>query len=216
MVVQVRHIIKDLVKIAKETFPKNINVTAQVAENLWPILGDPTHVHQVLLNLCINARDAMPHGGTLKVIAENVQLDEHYAAQDTEGKQGPFLSLRVADSGTGIPKEIMDKIFDPFFTTNEIGKGTGLGLATVMGIVKSHGGLVHVYSEVGKGSVFNVMLPATPNAASAGEEPTREPLPKGNGEAILVVDDEPGILAATCKLLERHNYRPLQIGRAHV
>ena len=209
VVVQVRHIIKDLVKIAKETFPKNINVTAQVAENLWPILGDPTHVHQVLLNLCINARDAMPHGGTLKVIAENVQLDEHYAAQDTEGKQGPFLSLRVADSGTGIPKEIMDKIFDPFFTTKEIGKGTGLGLATVMGIVKSHGGLVHVYSEVGKGSVFNVMLPATPNAASAGEEPTREPLPKGNGEAILVVDDEPGILAATCKLLERHNYRPL-------
>ena len=209
VVVQVRHIIKELVKIAKETFPKQIAVTAQVPENLWPILGDPTHMHQVLLNLCINARDAMPQGGTLKVIAENVQLDEHYAAQDTEGKQGPFLSLRVSDTGTGIPKEIMDKIFDPFFTTKEVGKGTGLGLATVLGIVKSHGGLVHVYSEVGKGSVFNVLLPAAPNAAPATDEPVREPLPKGGGEAILVVDDEPGILAATCKLLERHNYRAL-------
>jgi PAS domain S-box-containing protein len=209
VVVQVRHIIKEMVKIARETFPKNITITAELPDNLWPIMGDPTHVHQVLLNLCINARDAMPRGGTLKVVAENVQLDEHYAAQDTEGRQGPFLSLRVTDTGTGIPKEIMDKIFDPFFTTKEVGKGTGLGLATVLGIVKSHGGLVHVYSEVDKGSVFNVLLPAAPNAAPAGDEPAREPLPKGQGETILVVDDEAGILAATCKLLERHNYQPL-------
>jgi len=209
VVVQVRHIIKEMLKIARETFPKQITITAEVPDQLWPILGDATQIHQVLLNLCINARDALPRGGTLKVVAENVQLDEHYAAQDIEGKQGPFLSIRVSDTGTGIPKEIMDKIFDPFFTTKEVGKGTGLGLATVMGIVKAHGGLVHVYSELGKGSVFNVLLPAAPNAAPAGDEPVREPLPKGRGETILVVDDEAGILAATCKLLERHNYRPL-------
>ena len=209
VVVQPRHIIKDMVKIARETFPKNITITAEVPDNLWPIMGDPTHTHQVLLNLCINARDAMPNGGTLKVIAENVQMDEHYALQDTEGKQGPFVSIRVSDTGTGIPKEIMDKIFDPFFTTKEIGKGTGLGLATVMGIVRSHGGLVHVYSEVGKGSVFNVLLPAAPNATPATDDVVREPLPKGQGEMILVVDDEPGILGATCKLLERHNYQVL-------
>ncbi len=209
VVVQPRHIIKEMVKIARETFPKNITIVAEVAENLWPILGDPTHIHQVLLNLCINARDAMPNGGTLKVIAENMQLDEHYAVQDAEAKQGPFVSLRVADTGSGIPKEILDKIFDPFFTTKEIGKGTGLGLATVTGIVKSHGGLVHVYSEVGKGSVFNVMLPAAPNATPAGEDAVREPLPMGQGETILVVDDEAGILGATCKLLERHNYKVL-------
>ncbi|MBI5802091.1 MAG: PAS domain S-box protein [Verrucomicrobia bacterium] len=207
VVVQPRHIIKEMVKIARETFPKNITITSEVAENLWPIMGDPTHTHQVLLNLCINARDAMPHGGTLKVIAENVQLDEHYAVQDPDAKQGPFVSIRVSDTGTGIPKEIMDKIFEPFFTTKEIGKGTGLGLATVMGIIKNYGGLVHVYSEPGKGSVFNVLLPAAPNATSAADEANREPLPMGRGEGILMVDDESGIIKATCKLLERHNYR---------
>ena len=209
VVVQLRHIIKEMVKIARETFPKNITVGADVADNLWPIMGDPTQTHQILLNLCINARDAMPNGGTLRIIADNVQLDEHYAAQDPEAKQGPFVSLRVTDTGTGIPKEIMDKIFDPFFTTKEIGKGTGLGLATVMGIVKSHGGMLHVYSEVGKGSAFNVLLPAAPNAVAPGEEAVREPLPMGKGETILVVDDEAGILGATTKLLERHNYKVL-------
>ena len=209
VVVQLRHIIKEMVKIARETFPKSINVTAEVAENLWPIMGDPTQAHQILLNLCINARDAMPAGGSLKVIAENVQLDEHYAAQDPEAKQGPYVSIRVTDTGTGIPREIMDKIFDPFFTTKEVGKGTGLGLATVMGIVKSHGGLLHVYSEVGKGSAFNVLLPASPNAVAAGEQTAHSALPQGEGETILVVDDEPGILGATSKLLERHNYTVL-------
>lgn len=208
-VVHPRHIIKEMVKIARETFPKNISISAEVPENLWPIMGDPTHTHQILLNLCINARDALPQGGALKIIAENVQLDEHYALQDTEGKKGPFVSIRVIDTGTGIPKDILEKIFDPFFTTKEIGKGTGLGLATVMGIVRSYDGMVHVYSEVGKGSVFNVLLPAAPNAAPIGDESVREPLPKGNGELILVVDDEPGILGATGKLLERHNYQVL-------
>lgn len=207
VVVQPRHIIKDMVKIAHETFPKNISIFSEVASDLWPIMGDPTHAHQVLLNLCINARDAMPHGGTLKVVAENVRLDEHYAVQDSEAKVGPFVSIRVSDTGTGIPKEIMDKIFDPFFTTKEIGKGTGLGLATVMGIVKSYAGLVHVYSEVGKGSVFNVLLPAMPDAVLSADDAGRVPLPLGHGEGILVVDDEAGIIKATCKLLDQYNYK---------
>ncbi|MFA6546862.1 MAG: PAS domain S-box protein [Limisphaerales bacterium] len=209
VVVQLRHVIKEMIKIARETFPKNISLVSEVADNLWPIMGDPTHIHQILLNLCINARDAMPQGGTLKVIAENVQLDEHYAAQDAHSKQGPFVSLRVTDTGTGIPKAIQEKIFDPFFTTKEAGKGTGLGLATVMGIVKSHDGMIHLYSEVGKGTAFNVLLPATPNAVMANDEAVREALPVGQGQTILLVDDEPGILGATCKLLERHNYKVL-------
>jgi CheY-like chemotaxis protein len=209
VVVQPRHIIKEMVKIARETFPKNLTVTADLPEQLWPIIGDPTHLHQVLLNLCINARDAMPGGGTLKLTAENVLLDEHYVAQNPEAKAGPFLCLRVSDTGTGIPKAILDKIFEPFFTTKEAGKGTGLGLATVMGIVKSHAGLIQVQSEVGKGSTFSVMLPAAPNASAVAEETSREPLPTGHGETILLVDDEPGILAATRKLLERHSYQVL-------
>lgn len=207
VVVQVRHIIKEMIKIARETFPKNIALESALADGLWPIMGDPTHVHQILLNLCINARDAMPSGGTLKVVAENIQLDEHYMLQDQDAKHGPFVSIRVTDSGTGIPKEILDKIFDPFFTTKEVGKGTGLGLATVMGIVKGYGGLIHVYSEVGKGTSFNILIPAVPNATAAAAESVREPLPAGQGETILIVDDEAGILAATCKLLERHNYK---------
>lgn len=209
VVVQPRHMIREMTKIARETFPKNIAIVAEVAETLWPIQGDPTQLHQILLNLCINARDAMPGGGTLRVVAENVSIDEHYAAQNAEVQAGPYISLRVSDTGHGIPREIMDKIFDPFFTTKEVGKGTGLGLATVMGIVKSHGGTIAVNSELGKGTSFNLLLPALPGAAAGGEDEPREPLGKGQGETVLVVDDEPGILEATGRLLRVQNYQVL-------
>ena len=209
VVVQPRHMIREMSKMARETFPKNINILSEVADNLWPIRGDPTHLHQILLNLCINARDAMPSGGTLRITAENQTIDEHYAAQNVETKPGPYILLKVADTGHGIPRDIMDKIFDPFFTTKEVGKGTGLGLATVMGIIKSHGGVISVSSEIGKGTSFNILLPALPGAAAPEEDGPRQILPKGEGETVLVVDDEPGILAATVQLLRTQNYQVL-------
>ena len=206
VVVNLRHMVEEMAKIVRETFPKNINVQAKNSRELWPIIGDPTHIHQVLLNLCINARDALPNGGSIAIVAENMTIDDHYASFDADAKQGPYVVLRVTDTGTGIPPEILDKIFDPFFTTKEHGKGTGLGLSTVLGIAKSHGGFLNVTSEAGKGTTFSCFFPATPNAKveARGE---KKVLPRGNGETILVVDDEPGILTAAHKLLETHGYK---------
>jgi PAS domain S-box-containing protein len=206
VVVNLRHMVDEMAKIVRETFPKNMTVQAKASRELWPIIGDPTHIHQVLLNLCINARDAMPNGGSITIVAENMTIDAHYASFDAEAKQGPYVVLRVADTGTGIPQEILDKIFDPFFTTKEHGKGTGLGLSTVLGIAKSHGGFVNVTSELGKGTTFSCFFPATPNAKPEART-EKKALPRGNGETILVVDDEAGILNAAKKLLETNGYQ---------
>jgi len=204
-VVSLRHMADEMAKIVKETFPKNITVHSKSSRDLWPAIGDPTHVHQVLLNLCINARDAMPNGGTITIAAENAELDEHYASFDADAKPGQYVILRVTDTGTGIPPEILDKIFDPFFTTKEHGKGTGLGLSTVLGIAKSHGGFLNVTSEAGKGTTFSVFFPATPNAKVEARNEAK-PLPRGQGETILVVDDETSILNAARGLLETNGY----------
>ena len=211
VVVNLRHMVDEMVKIVRETFPKNITVQAKNARDLWPIIGDPTHIHQVLLNLCINARDAMPNGGSITMLAENMTVDEHYSSFDPEAKQGPYVVLRVTDTGTGIPQEILDKIFDPFFTTKEHGKGTGLGLSTVLGIVKSHGGFLNVNSEVNKGTTFACFFPATPNA-KLDAKAAKKALPRGNGETILVVDDEAGILTAAKNLLETNGYKVITSG----
>ena len=208
VVVNLRHMVDEMAKIVRETFPKNITVQAKNSRDLWPIIGDPTHIHQVLLNLCINARDAMPNGGSITITAENMQVDDHYASFDAQAKKGPYVVLRVADTGTGIPPEIIDQIFDPFFTTKEHGKGTGLGLSTVLGIAKSHGGFLNVTSEIGKGTTFSCFFPATPNAKLEARA-EKKALPRGNGETILVVDDEAGILTAARKLLETHGYKVL-------
>jgi PAS domain S-box-containing protein len=207
-VVQLRHLVKEISKIVEETFPKNITIKSEVAADLCPIIGDSTHMHQVLLNLCINARDAMPDGGTITLVAENLSIDETYAQMDPEAKIGPYVVLRATDTGTGIPAAVLDKIFDPFFTTKEQGKGTGLGLSTVMGIARSHGGFINVNSEAGKGTTFNIHIPSAPDAQY--EETSRlVKIPKGQGETILVVDDEEGVLHATSKLLEMNGYQTL-------
>jgi len=141
---QVRHLISEIKQIAKETFPKTIEFYMAIPQDLWAISGDSTQLHQVLMNLCVNARDAMPHGGTLSISAENLFIDENYARMNLEAETGFYIVISVADTGTGIPPEILDRIFEPFFTTKELGMGTGLGLSTVIGIVKSHGGFVDV------------------------------------------------------------------------
>jgi CheY-like chemotaxis protein len=171
------------------------------------VSGDSTQLHQVLMNLCVNARDAMANGGSLSISAENLLIDENYARMNLEAKEGPYTVVTISDTGGGIPREILDRIFEPFFTTKDVGQGTGLGLSTVLGIVKSHGGFVNVYSEVGNGTSFKVYLPAV----GGMETLTPEELPPqtGHGELILIVDDEAAIQEITRTSLEAHNYKIL-------
>jgi PAS domain S-box-containing protein len=157
-----KQLIEEMAKLIRVTFPKNIELSFQMPADLWPVSADATQLDQVLLNLCVNARDAMPRGGRLALCAENVRLDEQRAGLVPGAKPGPYLMIQLTDTGHGIPREITEEIFDPFFTTKEPGKGTGLGLATVMSIVKSHGGFVDVRSEVNQGSTFTIHLPAMP------------------------------------------------------
>ncbi len=208
--VQPKHLLRDLENIIKDTFPKNIRLRFSIPRDTWTILGDPTQVHQVLLNLCVNARDAMPHGGDLTVGVENCVLDEQYAAMNIEAEPGRYVKISVTDSGTGIPPGILERIFDPFFTTKELGKGTGLGLSTVMTIVKSHEGFINVYSEPGKGTTFRVYLPAMESSSEARTRQTQSlSPPRGHGETILVVDDEASILTITSETLQTFGYRVL-------
>jgi PAS domain S-box-containing protein len=208
--VQPKHLVKEIQSIIRDTFPKNIRQELAVPEDGWTILGDPTQLHQVLLNLCVNARDAMPNGGILGIAVENRRLDRQYVAMNTKAKPGPYVLITVTDTGSGIPPGLLDKIFDPFFTTKEVGQGTGLGLSTVMGIVKSHEGLINVYSEVGKGTKFNVYLPALETSSGTpGNETQRLELPRGKGETILLIDDETSILTITSQTLEAFGYKVL-------
>jgi PAS domain S-box-containing protein len=209
LVLEVVPLIKDVAKIAGETFPKKITVRTSYSESLWATLGDPTQLHQVLLNLCVNARDAMPAGGTLTLAAENFPVDEHYASMTPGAKAGPHVRFEVTDTGMGIPPQNMDKIFDPFFTTKELGHGTGLGLSSVIGIVKSHGGFMSVYSEVGRGTTFRVNLPAEVGQVETRKETAAADPPLAQGELLLLVDDEKPILQVAQALLEGHGYRIL-------
>jgi PAS domain S-box-containing protein len=207
---QVRHLIVELAKILKETFPKSIEVSIDIPQDLWMVSGDSTQLHQVLMNLCVNARDAMPNGGILRISAENLFIDENYARMNLEAKVGPYTVISVSDNGVGIPSEILDRIFEPFYTTKDVGQGTGLGLSTALGIIKSHGGFVNVYSEPGSGTSFKVYLPAVGGMETFTIENS---IPEtGHGELILVVDDEVAIQEITKSSLEAHNYKTLIAG----
>jgi len=203
---QPRHLLSEMAEIVRGTFPKNIDLETDVANDLWPVLGDATQLHQVLMNLCVNARDAMSEGGRLDLNARNIDLDETFSLMTPGAKSGPYVLLTVSDTGTGIPPEHLDKIFDPFYSTKAPGKGTGLGLPTVLGIVKSHGGFIQFKSEVGKGTCFEIYLPATPDAQPLAG-PGRAPPPRGQGELILIVDDEIAIRKVTTRILEASGYR---------
>jgi two-component system, cell cycle sensor histidine kinase and response regulator CckA len=208
---QVAHLLREIRQLVSQTFPKSIDVQIYIPEGLWMITGDATQLHQVLMNLCINARDAMPNGGILNLSTENLRIDEQYAQMELEAQVGPYLVMTISDTGIGIPQNIVDRIFDPFFTTKELGKGTGLGLSTVLGIVKSHGGFVKVLSEIGKGSQFKVFFPAIETEAADIAQGEAPQLNAGNGELILVVDDEPQILAISKEVLQLYNYRVLSV-----
>lgn len=201
-------LVEEVVKIARETFPKNISVEARLKSELWPVLGDATQLHQVLLNLAVNARDAMPEGGRLIFEASNQLLDEQYVTMIREAVPGPYVVVQVEDSGMGMPPAVIDRIFEPFFTTKEFGKGTGLGLSTSLAIVKSHGGFIRIYSELRKGTRFRVYLPVS---ESAGVERSVEAFsgepPRGGGETVLVVDDEAVVRDISKQTLETFGYR---------
>ena len=204
--IQPAHLLKDMEKIISGTFPKNIQLRTAFAKNLDVLLGDSTQLHQVLLNLCVNARDAMPDGGTLTLEAENTELDPVSARSISDGRPGRFVVWRVTDTGTGIQPEIIERIFEPFFTTKATDKGTGLGLSTLIGIVKSHHGFVHVVSGLGRGSTFSVYLPFADGATSATTAPMADSSFRGNRETILVVDDEASIRHAARSVLTALNF----------
>ncbi|VVB94140.1 Chemotaxis protein CheY [uncultured archaeon] len=202
---QIMNQISEIEKILKETFPRNIEIRTDVQKDLSTISGDVTQMHQVLMNLCVNARDAMPDGGILNITASNFFLDENYARMHNEAKVGSYVTIAVSDTGVGISPEILDRIYDPFFTTKEFGKGTGLGLSTALAIVKSHGGFINVDSKVGKGTAFKVYLPSARADTEKADEQPSEPV-RGHGELILVVDDEASIRDITTATLKSNLY----------
>lgn len=200
------HLLKEVHGILRQTLPKNIQLKTTFMKGLWMAPGDATQLHQVLMNLCVNARDAMPNGGNLTVWAENVTLDEQYQRMSAGAGTGPHVRVTVTDTGTGMSKELLDQIFEPFFTTKPVGQGTGLGLPSVKEIVKKHGGFLTVRSAVGQGTEFAIFLPASPElgAGPVTADPAR--LPLGNGELVLLVDDESSICDITSQTLRMHNY----------
>jgi two-component system, cell cycle sensor histidine kinase and response regulator CckA len=204
--IQIGDLLLEIQRIIEQAFPKNIELSLDLPSNIWTISADASMLHQVLINLCVNARDAMPDGGKLSITAENLEVDQSYARMNLDASSGNYVVATVTDTGTGIAAPILDRIFDPFFTTKDIGKGTGLGLSTVVGIVKSHRGFIGVDSEVGKGTRFKVYLPATVTSEIAPAIVTTQP-ESGQGELILVVDDEVPIQVITTATLEVHGYR---------
>lgn len=206
--VAVDQVIRDVERIVNDTFFKTITVHVRIAKDLPPIVGDPTQVHQVLLNLCLNARDAMPNGGTLTITAQPKVVDAQFASMDSEATLGGYVVLGVADTGAGMPADVLDRIFEPFFTTKAVGEGTGLGLSTSLAIVRGHGGFMRVRSEPGRGTAFTVYLPL-----QEGLEPPPQiacedaPTPRGHNELVLVIDDEPSVRTVTRQTLEAFGYR---------
>ncbi len=206
--VPVSHLVREVEKIVHETFLRHIQIQTHIPPEVGAVLGDSTQLHQVLLNLCLNAKDAMPNGGLLVISVENRQVaaTDEGPRQNPKAQAGAYILLEVKDSGTGMAPGIVENIFDPFFTTKEFGKGSGLGLSTSLAIVKSHGGFMHVASELGKGTTFQVFLPAQMEI-SAHATPTAPAMPVGHGELILVVDDELPMRRMTQQVLEMFGYR---------
>ena len=206
----VDHVVREMSRIIKDTFPRAMHCEVEIAPDCWAVSGVATQLHQVLMNLCVNARDAMPDGGTIKLSAKNTKLSKAEAAKIPEGRAGDFVCLSVSDSGVGIPPEQIAKIFQPFYTTKPAGKGTGLGLSSSLMIVKNHGGFMQVLSAPEKGSEFKVYLPAVDAKTVKTETPESSiSLPPGNGETVLIVDDENAVLAIVKTTLESFDYRVL-------
>jgi PAS domain S-box-containing protein len=197
---------KELAKFAKNTFPPAIHIETRIDEGRLQILGDGTQIHQVLLNLCVNARDAMPAGGTLTIDVKSQELAGRIFHGHAKPVSGRFIELTVHDTGTGIPEDTLPRIFEPFFSTKTQEKGTGLGLSTVATIVQNHHGFIEASSTLGKGTTFRVYIPAASKGGDTGTATIEAPPPMGNGEWILLVDDELALLEMTKEMLEAYGY----------
>jgi PAS domain S-box-containing protein len=206
-VTQMKRLIDDVVSLASQTFPKRISTKGSVPEDLWPVIGDSTEIHQVLMNLCVNARDAIDGEGAITVSAENRELLESEATAKGELPHGRYVRICVTDTGSGIPDSVLEKIFDPFFTTKAPDRGTGLGLSTVLAIVKGHAGALNVTTTTGCGTTFSVDLPATLEASPGEGDLTALSWPSGHGQTLLVVDDEEAIVGIFKEILTASGYR---------
>lgn len=207
--VQLKDVVNEVITLLDHTLPKSIAIRHEWPDSPLTVRGDPTQITQILMNLSVNARDAMPDGGTLTVSVAQNRLNAYAVERYPGARAGAYVVISVTDTGTGIPPDVQEKMFDPFFTTKPFGRGTGLGLSTVLGIVKSHGGFVNVYSELDRGTKICVFLPADASEEELAEV-ARPSVPEpGRGECILVVDDEKPILAMVKATLEAHNYRVL-------
>lgn len=207
--VDLREILAELEEILSHTLQQTIDLQVNVPEKLRMIDADSTELSQVIMNLAINARDAMPSGGRIDIDVENFNVDQSRADRSDTLSAGPHVLLTIADNGEGIPKEIIDRIFDPFFTTKAQGKGTGLGLATTLGIIRSYDGDITVYSEPGVGTKFSIYLPSSKLSAEIAGMEVEEELPIGKSETVLIVDDESLILETARETLESYQYKTL-------
>lgn len=204
------HLIDEISTILKQTLNRSIQIQTTVADDLWPVIGDPTQLHQVLMNLCVNARDAMTDGGRIHVSAENLLLKENDPLLRNGGHPGLHVQITVADTGMGMPADVQERIFDPFYTTKEHGQGSGLGLTTVQTILANHEGFAVVESEQGRGSRFKIFIPAVTTAPiTSPAKSSRPTLPRGNGETVLLVDDEAAFREITQATLEKYGYNVL-------
>lgn len=205
---RLEHLVKDVQRLLRETFPDGTRLRLEYAPELWSVPGDATKIHQLLMNLCVNARDALPEGGDVTVRLDNFSVDAAFAELDRRSSPGDYVRIRVSDTGVGMTPEVRKRIFEPFFTTKPAGKGTGLGLSIVQTIVRDHRGFLDVESEPGAGTTFHVCLPACARDQLEGQEPA-EPPPRGAGERILVADDERAVREILRAVLEAHGYRVL-------
>jgi two-component system cell cycle sensor histidine kinase/response regulator CckA len=210
--VQPKHLLRDLLNVMRSTFPSGIAIAEQVESTLWPVMANLTQLHQVLLNLCVNARDAMPSGGTLSVRAVNVPVDDKRATPRPDGSSVPCVLFEIADTGTGIPAEVANRIWEPFFTTKGPGKGTGLGLSTVRAIVENHRGTVTMNTVQGRGTTFRVFVPASQDSAVVAPTAATSQAPTGHNELVLIIDDDVNVRDITSVILTRHGYRVMVAG----
>jgi two-component system cell cycle sensor histidine kinase/response regulator CckA len=204
---QIRHVMREIESMLRESFPKSIAITMNIPKDLPLVLGDATQLHQVIVNLCVNSRDALPSGGNIRIEARAASITPEMAAEHAGSRAGPGVVLSVIDDGTGIPASIQERVFDPFFTTKEKGKGTGLGLSTVHSIVRGHGGFVLFESTEGQGTTFKVYLPALAAQEKTESDEAVPAIPLGSGETILVIDDDVSILQITRQILESYDYK---------
>ena len=209
-VVNVNEIISDTKDLLERTIGEDIALLINLSDDAWHTSIDPNQLSQILLNLAVNSRDAMARGGTVAIETRNTMVDEDFALRHPDMEPGPYVTISVSDTGTGIPRDIVDMIFEPFFSTKSKAEATGLGLSMVYGIVKQAGGHVSVYTEDGIGTTFNIYLKASDENAELPEKTMRPALRAGRGEKVLVAEDDPAVLEATVRMLSRHGYRVIK------